>query len=100
MVGGTNQETFQMRFIAIAALAAAAFSFSSLTSVAPADARKCVKASAKGTGLGNDLATQQARQALSEGLEQKKMKGRGKVSVKCGNVFPLSECTASQRACG
>jgi hypothetical protein len=89
-----------MRFIAIAALAAVAFSFSSLTGVAPADARKCVRASAKGMGLGNELATQQARQALSEGLAQKKMKGRGKVSVKCGQAFPLAECTASQRACG
>lgn len=89
-----------MRFVAIAALAAVAFSFSSLSGSEPADARgKCVKASAKGTGLGKEIATDQARQALSEGLAQKKMKGRGKVSVKCGDVFPLTECTASQRAC-
>jgi len=63
----------------------------------PAEA-KCGKASASGLGLGEDMAKEMAKMNLAAGLEEKKMKAKGKVTYKCSGPF-MSECKASQRAC-
>jgi hypothetical protein len=64
---------------------------------APAEA-KCGKASASGVGLGPEMAKEMAKMNLAAGLQDKKMKARGKVSYSCSGPF-MSECKASQRAC-
>jgi hypothetical protein len=63
----------------------------------PAEA-KCGKASASGVGLGPEMAKEMAKMNLSAGLEEKKMKAKGKVHYACSGPF-MSECKASQRAC-
>jgi hypothetical protein len=63
----------------------------------PAEA-KCGKATASGVGLGPEMAKEMAKMNLSAGLEEKKMKARGKVRYACSGPF-MSECKASQRAC-
>ena len=44
------------------------------------------------------MAKDMAKMNLAAGLEEKKMKAKGKVSYKCSGPF-MSECKASQRAC-
>jgi hypothetical protein len=68
-----------------------------LASGGPAEA-KCGKASASGVGLGPEMAKEMAKMNLAAGLDEKKMKAKGKVSYKCSGPF-MSECKASQRAC-
>ena len=63
----------------------------------PAEA-KCGKASASGVGLGPEMATDMAKMNLAAGLEEKKLKAKGKVKVSCSGPL-MSECKASQRAC-
>jgi hypothetical protein len=65
---------------------------------APAAEAKCGKASASGIGLGPEMAKEMAKMNLAAGLEEKKMKAKGKVSYSCSGPF-MSECKASQRAC-
>ena len=59
---------------------------------------KCGKASASGVGLGPEMAKEMAKMNLAAGLEEKKMKAKGKVTVSCSGPL-MSECKASQRAC-
>jgi hypothetical protein len=47
---------------------------------------------------GTEMAKEMAKMNLAAGLDEKKMKAKGKVSYKCSGPF-MSECKASQRAC-
>jgi len=79
------------------ALGGCALAALALLSGAPAEA-KCGKASASGVGIGPEMAKEMAKMNLAAGLEEKKMKAKGKVSYSCSGPF-MSECKASQRAC-
>lgn len=67
--------------------------------VVPAQAAKCVNASAKATMLTTPVATELAKWTLANSLSSKGLKGRGKIGVSCKYELVLSTCTASQKAC-
>lgn len=59
---------------------------------------KCAMIGGQGTGIGQDLAKQNAAMAVKEAMGSRK--GMGKVSYKCSSeAMVLTTCTAKQRAC-
>ncbi len=77
-----------------AALVAALFAITG-----SAEARKCVMAGGKGTGITNQVAGYMAKSALQQSIRKSGMKARGKIKLKCKYEFVISTCTAKQRAC-
>jgi hypothetical protein len=85
-----------LRVLAAAAFAAALVGAGLTTQ---ADAAKCSKIGGEGTGLGEQIAKDQANVALAEAIKSYGGKASGKASYKCNTTLVLSTCTASQRAC-
>jgi len=79
--------------------AAAALVAGSMAVSMPAQAGKCVKASASAAMVVAPIAAELAKISLASSISAKGMKGKGKVWVKCKYEFVFSSCTASQRAC-
>jgi hypothetical protein len=85
-----------VRILVIAAFAAAAIGAGLATQ---ANAAKCAKIGGEGTGLGEQIAKDQADVALADAIKSYGGKASGKASYKCTTALVLSTCTATQRAC-
>jgi hypothetical protein len=64
-----------------------------------ADAAKCAKIGGEGTGLGEQIAKDQANVALGEAIKSYGGKASGKASYKCNMTLVLTTCVATQQAC-
>jgi len=61
---------------------------------------RCSMMAGQGTGLGQDLAKQNASMAVGEAISKAGAKASGKVAYSCkGEMLVLATCTAKQRAC-
>ncbi len=75
-------------------VAAATFAFST-----QANAGKCYKYAATGTGITKELAQAGAKWMLGISIAGHNAKAKGKVSYTCKPEFILQTCTASRRGC-
>ena len=87
-------------FAAVAALALAG----SMAMPGDADAKKraakCVGAAGEGSALTSDLATSNARTALTSSLKKDGLKGRGVAKIDCSSsMLIMTTCRATQTAC-
>ncbi len=60
---------------------------------------KCYLVTATGYGLGKDMASDVARQYLRGSLSRKRLRARGRMTVKCSGDAPFNQCKATQKAC-
>jgi len=69
------------------------------SSVAPAEAAKCVRAGGQATMVTLDLAKFMATAALNNSISGMGAKAAGPVSMKCSGDMVMPTCTARQKAC-
>lgn len=80
-------------------LAAIAALMTTFAAAGTAEALVCVRATASGTGLTPQIATNIARQSLATYLTQQRLRPRNAITINCTTNFPLTTCRASQVAC-